>query len=164
MPTASTAQILGNTECFEPITSNMYARNTMAGSFTMINHYLVSDLQNIGLWNEEMKEKIILANGSVQNIFEIPQEIRDLYKTAWEIKQKVIIDMSADRGVFVDQSQSLNIHMEGPTFAKLSSLHFYGWKKGLKTGMYYLRTKPAAEAIKFTVCSKDDRGCITCSS
>ena len=163
MPTASTAQILGNTECFEPISSNMYARNTLAGSFTLINHYLVEDLQKIGLWDESMKNKIILANGSVQKIEEIPLEIRNLYKTAWEIKQKVIIDMSVDRGVFIDQSQSLNIHMIDPTFAQLSSLHFYAWEKGLKTGMYYLRTKPAAEATKFT-CSRDDKGCISCSS
>lgn len=164
MPTASTSQILGNNECFEPITSNIYARNTLSGSFVVINQHLVTDLQNIDLWNENIKNKIILSNGSVQSIEEIPLQIRELYKTAYEIKQRVIVDMCADRGAFIDQSQSLNIHMVDPSFAKLSSLHFHAWKRGLKTGMYYLRTTPAAEATKFTVCYKDKEGCITCSS
>lgn len=173
MPTASTSQILGNTECFEPISSNIFVRNTLSGSFVMVNQYLVSDLEKLGMWNEGMKNEIILQNGSIQSIITIPQEIRDLYKTVWEIKQRIIVDMSADRGVFIDQSQSLNIHMADPTFSKLTSLHFHGWKRGLKTGMYYLRSRPAAEPIQFTVtkpssetvvCSRDDRSCIGCSS
>lgn len=151
MPTASTSQILGNNECFEPFTSNIYSRRTLSGEFVMVNKYLVNDLIKIGLWNNDIKNKIIAANGSVQNITEIPREIKELYRTVWEIKQKDLIDMAADRGAFIDQSQSLNIWMKDPTFAKITSMHFYGWKKGLKTGMYYLRTKPASQAIQFTV-------------
>lgn len=151
MPTASTAQILGNNECFEPYTSNLYTRRVLSGEFIVVNKYLLRDLVKLGLWSEELKNKIIASNGSVQNIPEIPQNLKDLYKTAWEISQKAIIDMSADRGAFICQSQSLNIFMENPNFAKLTSMHFYSWKAGLKTGMYYLRTKAATEAIKFTL-------------
>jgi ribonucleoside-diphosphate reductase alpha chain len=151
MPTASTSQILGNNECFEPFTSNVYKRGTLSGEFAIVNKYLLRDLVKLGLWNETMKNKIIAANGSIQDIPEIPQNIKDLYKTVWEISQKVIIDMAADRGAFIDQSQSLNLFMQNPNAAKLTSMHFYAWKKGLKTGMYYLRTKAAADAIKFTV-------------
>jgi ribonucleoside-diphosphate reductase alpha chain len=151
MPTASTSQILGNNECFEPYTSNIYTRRVLSGEFVVVNKHLLKDLIRLGLWNERMKNKIITANGSVQNIAEIPQHIKDLYKTVWEIKQKTIIDMAADRGAFICQSQSLNIHIQDPNFGKLTSMHFYAWKKGLKTGMYYLRTKAAADAVKFTV-------------
>jgi ribonucleoside-diphosphate reductase alpha subunit len=157
MPTASTAQILGNTECFEPISSNIYSRSTLAGSFTVINKYLVEDLRKLNLWNPDMKNAIVSNSGSVQAIASIPQELKDLYKTVWEIKQRAIIDMSADRGAYIDQSQSLNVHMAEPTFSRLTSLHFYSWKKGLKTGMYYLRTRPAADAIKFTVDKKKEQ-------
>ncbi|HEY6161833.1 MAG TPA: ribonucleoside-diphosphate reductase subunit alpha [Bacteroidia bacterium] len=151
MPTASTSQILGNNECFEPYTSNIYSRRVLSGEFVIVNKHLLKDLVALGLWNDRMKNKIIAANGSIQNIDEIPQNIKDLYKTVWEIKQKTIIDMAADRGAYICQSQSLNLFVENPNFAKLSSMHFYAWKKGLKTGMYYLRTKAAADAIKFTV-------------
>lgn len=151
MPTASTSQILGNNECFEPFTSNIYTRRTLSGEFVVINKYLVSDLIKVGMWNNEIKNKIILGNGSIQHIPEIPKDIKELYRTVWELKQKDIIDMAADRGVFIDQSQSLNIWMKDPTFSKITSMHFYGWKKGLKTGMYYLRTKAASQAIQFTV-------------
>jgi ribonucleoside-diphosphate reductase alpha subunit len=151
MPTASTAQILGNNECFEPYTSNIYTRRVLSGEFVVVNKYLLRDLVKLGLWGDEMKNKIIAANGSVQHIPEIPQNLKDLYKTAWEISQKVIIDMAADRGAFICQSQSLNVFMENPNFAKLTSMHFHAWKSGLKTGMYYLRTKAATDAIKFTV-------------
>ncbi len=151
MPTASTSQILGNNECFEPYTSNIYTRRVLSGEFIVVNKHLLRDLVEKGLWNEEMKNKLIAANGSVQMISEIPQHLKDLYKTAWEISQKAIIDMAADRGAFICQSQSLNIHMQDPNFGKLTSMHFYSWKRGLKTGMYYLRTKAAADAIKFTL-------------
>jgi ribonucleoside-diphosphate reductase alpha chain len=151
MPTASTAQILGNNECFEPFSSNMYNRNVLSGTFPVVNKYLLVDLVNLGLWNESMKNKIMAENGSIQRIDEIPDNIKALYKTVWEIKQKDLIDMAADRGAFIDQSQSLNVFLDAPNHAKLSSMHFYGWKKGLKTGMYYLRSKAAADAIKFTV-------------
>jgi ribonucleoside-diphosphate reductase alpha chain len=151
MPTASTSQILGNNECFEPYTSNIYTRRVLSGEFIVVNKHLLKDLVDLGLWNEGMKNKLIEANGSVQNISEIPQNVKDLYKTVWEISQKTIIDMSADRGAYICQSQSLNIHIKDPNFGKLTSMHFYAWKKGLKTGMYYLRTKAAADAIKFTV-------------
>ncbi|EAN31273.1 Ribonucleoside-diphosphate reductase large subunit [Theileria parva strain Muguga] len=151
MPTASTSQILGNNESFEPYTSNIYYRRVLSGEFFVVNPHLLNDLIELGLWNETMKQKLIAYNGSLKHIDEIPQHIKDLYKTVWEIKQKHIIDMAADRGIFIDQSQSLNIHMEQPTFSKLTSMHFYGWKKGLKTGVYYLRTQPATDAIKFTV-------------
>lgn len=151
MPTASTAQILGNNECFEPYTSNIYTRRVLSGEFVVVNKYLLRDLVKLSLWGEDLKNKIIAANGSVANIPEIPQNLKDLYKTAWEISQKVIIDMAADRGAFICQSQSLNIFMENANFGKLTSMHFYSWKAGLKTGMYYLRTKAATDAIKFTV-------------
>ena len=151
MPTASTAQILGNNECFEPYTSNIYTRRVLSGEFIIVNKHLLKDLVKEGLWNKDMRQKLMASNGSVQNINEIPQYIKDLYKTAWEISQKAIIDQSADRGAYICQSQSLNIFMENANFGKLTSMHFYGWKKGLKTGMYYLRTKAATDAIKFTV-------------
>ena len=151
MPTASTAQILGNNECFEPYTSNIYTRRVLSGEFIIVNKHLLRDLVKEGLWNPEMRQKLMSTNGSVQDIPEIPQEIKDLYKTAWEISQKVIIEQAADRGAYICQSQSLNIFMENANFGKLTSMHFYGWKKGLKTGMYYLRTKAATDAIKFTV-------------
>ena len=151
MPTASTSQILGNNECFEPYTSNIYTRRVLSGEFVVVNKHLLRDLVKLGIWNEGLKNKIIAANGSVQNIAEIPANIKELYKTVWEIKQRTIIDMAADRGAFIDQSQSLNLFIQDANFAKMSSAHFYSWKKGLKTGMYYLRTKAAADAIKFTV-------------
>lgn len=151
MPTASTSQILGNNECFEPYTSNIYTRRVLSGEFVIVNKHLLKDLVKLGIWNDKLKNKIIAANGSVQSIDEIPQNIKDLYKTVWEIKQKVIIDMAADRGAYICQSQSLNLFIQNANFAKLTSMHFYAWKKGLKTGMYYLRTKAAADAIKFTV-------------
>jgi ribonucleoside-diphosphate reductase alpha subunit len=154
MPTASTAQILGNNECFEPYTSNIYTRRVLSGEFIIVNKHLLRDLTKLGLWDENMKNKLIAANGSVQNIKEIPDNLKVLYRTAWEISQKAILDMSADRGAFICQSQSLNIFMENANFGKLTSMHFYGWKKGLKTGMYYLRTKAATDAIKFTVDKK----------
>ncbi|KAI8822019.1 ribonucleotide reductase [Fimicolochytrium jonesii] len=151
MPTASTSQILGNNECFEPYTSNIYTRRVLSGEFQIVNHHLLKDLTELNLWNDDMKNRIIGDNGSIQKIQQIPQELKDIYKTVWELSQKVIIDMAADRGAFIDQSQSLNIHLAAPNFAKLTSMHFYGWKKGLKTGLYYLRTRPAADAIQFTV-------------
>ncbi|CDR98100.1 ribonucleoside-diphosphate reductase large chain, putative [Babesia bigemina] len=151
MPTASTSQILGNNESFEPYTSNIYYRRVLSGEFFVVNPHLLRDLVDLGLWDENMKQKLIAYNGSLRHIEGIPQHIKDLYKTVWEIKQKNIIDMAADRGIFIDQSQSLNIYIEQPTFGKLTSMHFYGWKKGLKTGVYYLRTQPATDAIKFTV-------------
>ena len=151
MPTASTSQILGNNECFEPYTSNIYTRRVLSGEFVVVNKHLLRDLVKLGIWNENLKNKIIASNGSVQNIPEIPENIKELYKTVWEIKQRTIIDMAADRGAYIDQSQSLNLFIQDANFAKMSSAHFYAWKKGLKTGMYYLRTKAAADAIKFTV-------------
>lgn len=151
MPTASTAQILGNCEAFEPYTSNLYLRRVLSGEFVVVNKHLMRDLIKAGLWNEGMKNELVSENGSVQKIAGIPQEIKDLYKTVWEISQKKIIDMAADRGAYICQSQSLNIHMQNPNFGKLTSMHFYAWQKGLKTGMYYLRTKAATDAIKFTV-------------
>jgi ribonucleoside-diphosphate reductase alpha chain len=151
MPTASTSQILGNNECFEPYTSNIYTRRTLSGEFIVVNKHLMKDLIELSLWNESMKNRLIEANGSIQNVNEIPGNIKELYKTVWEISQKAIIDMAADRGAYIDQSQSLNIHIADPNFGKLTSMHFYAWKKGLKTGMYYLRSKAATDAIKFTV-------------
>ncbi len=181
MPTASTSQILGNNECIEPVTSNIYTRRVLSGEFAMVNKHLVRDLIQLGLWNEEMKDRIIAHNGSVQYIPEIPADLKELYRTVWEIKQKSILEMAADRGAYIDQSQSLNIHMEDTNFGKLSSLHFAAWKLGLKTGMYYLRTRPAVDAIKFTiketskaapadqqaamVCSLDNpEDCVSCGS
>ena len=151
MPTASTSQILGNNECFEPYTSNIYTRRVLSGEFVVVNKHLLLDLVKLGLWNDEMKNEIIKANGSVQNIKSIPDNIKAIYKTVWEIKMKDIIDMSADRGKFIDQSQSLNLFIDQPNMGKITSMHFYAWEKGLKTGMYYLRTKAATQAIQFTV-------------
>lgn len=151
MPTASTAQILGNNECFEPYTSNVYTRRVLSGEFIIVNKHLLKDLVKLGLWNSKMKNTLMASNGSIQNIKGIPEDIKALYKTAWEISQKVIIDLSADRGAYICQSQSLNLFMENANFAKLTSMHFYGWEKGLKTGMYYLRTKAATDAVKFTL-------------
>lgn len=151
MPTASTSQILGNNECFEPYTSNLYTRRTLSGEFIMVNKHLMKDLINLGLWNDNMRNRLISTNGSVLNVPGIPQNIKDLYKTVWEISQKVIIDMAADRGAYICQSQSMNIFMQDPNFGKLTSMHFYAWKKGLKTGMYYLRSQAATAAIKFTL-------------
>lgn len=190
MPTASTSQILGNNECFEPYTSNIYSRRVLSGEFVIVNKHLLNDLVKEGLWNEDLKNMLIANNGSVQNL-PVPQRIKDLYKTAWEISQKAIIDMAADRGAFICQSQSLNVFISDANFGKLTSMHFYGWRKGLKTGMYYLRTKSAVDAIKFTVdteklkqptvqqtsvedpvevaaggqaCSLDDPDCLACSA
>ena len=154
MPTASTSQILGNNECFEPYTSNIYTRRVLSGEFIVVNKHLLEDLVGLGLWNEGLKQDIMRANGSIQGIEGIPQEIKELYKTVWELSMKDIIDMSRHRGYFIDQSQSLNLFMEGATMAKLTSMHFYAWKSGLKTGMYYLRTKSAVDAIKFTLDNK----------
>lgn len=151
MPTASTSQILGNNECFEPYTSNIYTRRVLSGEFIIVNKHLLRDLVQLGLWNDSLKQRIMAANGSIQHLEEIPAAIRQLYKTAWEIKQKTLIDLAADRGAFICQSHSLNLFIENPNFAKLTSMHFYAWKQGLKTGMYYLRTKSAVDAIKFTV-------------
>ena len=156
MPTASTSQILGNNECFEPFTSNMYVRRVLSGEFIVANKYLMHDLIGLGLWNDSMMNKIKAENGSIQNIAEIPANIKELYKTVWEISQKTIIDMSADRGAYICQSQSLNIHLMNANFGKMTSMHFYAWKKGLKTGMYYLRTKAATDAIKFTVTKEEN--------
>jgi len=191
MPTASTSQILGNNECFEPYTSNIYTRRVLSGEFVVVNKFLLHDLVALGLWNGSMKDKIITANGSIQDIPEIPADIKELYKTVWEIKMRTIIDMAADRGAYICQSQSLNLFVNQPNASKLTSMHFYAWKKGLKTGMYYLRTQAASQAVKFTVenqggknmeavipqhinevaeeipagpnCSMDE-GCITCSA
>ena len=154
MPTASTSQILGNNECFEPYTSNIYTRRVLSGEFIIVNQHLLEDLVELGLWNDGLKQEIMRANGSVQNIDNIPNDIKELYKTVWELSMKDIIDMSRQRGYFIDQSQSLNLFLEGATMAKLTSMHFYAWKSGLKTGMYYLRTKSAVDAIKFTLDNK----------
>ena len=154
MPTASTAQILGNNECFEPYTSNIYTRRVLSGEFIVVNKHLLRDLVKLDLWDDDMKNRLIAANGSIQNIDEVPDNIKLIYRTAWEISQRSILDMAADRGAFICQSQSLNIFMENVTNSKLTSMHFHAWKKGLKTGMYYLRTKAAADAIKFTVDKK----------
>jgi ribonucleoside-diphosphate reductase alpha chain len=151
MPTASTSQILGNNECIEPFTSNLYTRRVLAGEFVVINEYLVDRLVSLGLWNADVRSQIIAQNGSIQGIQEIPQEVRDLYKTSWEIPMKTLINLAADRAPFICQSQSLNLFAADPTNAKLTSMHFYGWKKGLKTGCYYLRTKAPVVAQKFTI-------------
>jgi ribonucleotide reductase alpha subunit len=174
MPTASTAQILGNNEAFEPYTTNIYLRRTLAGEFVMINKHLVKDLQKLNMWTPQIKNEIVRQGGSVQQL-DIPDELKAVYRTVWEIPQKSIIDMAADRGAFIDQSQSMNIFMENPTLAKLSSMHMYGWKKGLKTGMYYLRTRAKARAQQVTVpvaptkeqvlaCSRENpESCLMCS-
>jgi ribonucleoside-diphosphate reductase alpha subunit len=160
MPTASTAQILGNNECFEPYTTNIYLRRTLAGEFVVVNKHLVEDLKRVGLWSKEMKDLMVKAGGSIQNIVDIPEDIKKLYKTVWEISQKCIIDMAADRGRFIDQSQSMNLFMESPTMSKLSSMHMYAWKAGLKTGMYYLRSKAKARPIQFSL----EPDCVACSA
>lgn len=160
MPTASTAQILGNNECFEPYTTNIYLRRTLAGEFVVVNKHLVKNLQEKGLWSKEMKDLMVKAGGSVQNIVDIPPDTKALFKTVWEISQKVIIDMARDRGHFIDQTQSMNLFMESPTFAKLSSMHMYAWKSGLKTGMYYLRSQPKARPIQFSL----EPDCVACSA
>ena len=151
MPTASTSQILGNNECIEPFTNNIYLRRTLAGEFVVINKYLIRKLVDLNIWSEKIKNQIIKDNGSVQNIQEIPEDIREVFKTVWEVGNKPLIDMAASRGRFICQSQSLNLFMDKPDFRKLSSMHFYSWKQGLKTGIYYLRTKPVAQAQKFTI-------------
>ena len=156
MPTASTSQILGNNEAFEPYTSNIYTRRVLSGEFIVVNKHLLEDLVKLGLWNAEMKDEIIRANGSIQEIEKIPPHLKDLYKTVWEMSMKDIIDMARQRGYFIDQSQSLNLFMKDPDFAKLTSMHFYAWKSGLKTGMYYLRTKSAVNAIQFTISKKQE--------
>ncbi|MEM7037379.1 MAG: ribonucleoside-diphosphate reductase subunit alpha [Bacteroidota bacterium] len=185
MPTASTSQILGNNECFEPYTSNIYSRRVLSGEFIVVNKHLLKDLIGLGLWDDNMKNRLMAANGSIQGFEEVPEHVRNLYKTSWEIKQKAILDMAADRGAFICQSQSMNVFMQDANFAKLTSMHFYAWERGLKTGMYYMRTKSAADAIKFTVdakmlrdqkeaarteaemeamvCSVDDPDCLMCS-
>ena len=160
MPTASTAQILGNNECFEPYTTNIYLRRTLAGEFVVVNKHLVDHLKNVGLWSKEMKDLMVKAGGSIHNIVDIPDYIKNLYKTVWEISQKCIIDMAADRGRFIDQSQSMNLFMESPTMSKLSSMHMYAWKQGLKTGMYYLRSKAKARPIQFSL----EPDCVACSA
>jgi ribonucleoside-diphosphate reductase alpha chain len=176
MPTASTSQIMGFTEAFEPITSNIYKRKTLAGEFIVINKYLIRDLIKEGLWCKTLKEKIMMEDGSVQNIPEIPERIRELYKVVWEMKQRSLIDMAADRGAFICQSQSMNLFVDDPSFQRLTTMHFYSWNKGLKTGLYYLRTKPKASAQKFTIeptlqgskrsmAEEDDETtCLTCSA
>jgi ribonucleoside-diphosphate reductase alpha subunit len=160
MPTASTAQILGNNECFEPYTTNIYLRRTLAGEFVVVNKHLVEDLKKIGLWSKEMKDLMVKAGGSIQNIVDIPDDIKNLYRTVWEIKMKDVIDMAADRARFIDQSQSMNLFMESPTLSKLSSMHMYAWKAGLKTGMYYLRSKAKARPIQFSL----EPECVACSA
>jgi len=151
MPTASTSQILGNNECFEPYTSNIYTRRVMSGEYAVVNPHLLKELTELGLWNKSIKNRILAAQGSIQGIHEIPFKIKEVYKTVWEMKMRSLIDMAADRGAFIDQSQSLNLFVAAPNTQKLTSMHFYAWKKGLKTGCYYLRTRPAADAIQFTV-------------
>jgi ribonucleoside-diphosphate reductase alpha chain len=169
MPTASTSNILGNYESFEPMHSNFFMRSVGSGDFPIINKYLVSDLVQLGLWNPEMSNEIVKGKGSIQGILEIPQELKDLYKTVYEISQKVLIDLSADRQLFVDQSQSLNVYIAAPSISKLSSMHFYGWSRGLKTGLYYLRSENGSSAEQFTVkgtplaCSLKNKDCAECS-
>jgi ribonucleotide reductase alpha subunit len=173
MPTASTSQIMGNNECFEPYTTNIYLRRTLAGEFVVLNKHLVRDLEALGLWSRDLKTEIVRHGGSVQSITGIPDALKAVYRTVWEIPQKALIDMAADRAPFVDQSQSLNVFMEDPTVAKLTSMHFYGWKKGLKTGSYYIRTRPKAKPIQVTVpvvsaaalaCSLENpESCVMCS-
>ena len=151
MPTASTSQILGFNECIEPFTSNIYTRRTLAGEFIIINKYLMKDLEKLDIWNDMMKQQIIARNGSIQGIDQIPEAIQKLYRTSWEIKQKTLIDMAVQRGAFICQSQSLNLFVSDPNYAKLTSMHFYAWKQGLKTGIYYLRTRAPVMAQKFTI-------------
>ena len=178
MPTASTSQILGYNECFEPYTTNLYTRRVLSGEFIVVNKLLLKTLIELNLWNDSVKNQILAANGSIQGIAGIPDHVKLLYRTVWELKQKALIDLAADRGPYICQTQSLNLFVESPTFSKLSSMHFYAWKQGLKTGIYYLRTKAASEAIKFTVdvpmatyapqeepkaCSLNDPSCLSCS-
>jgi ribonucleotide reductase alpha subunit len=164
---------MGNNECFEPYTSNMYLRRTLAGEFVVLNKHLVKDLKSLGIWSKQVKDDIVRNQGSVQTL-DIPQDLKNRYKTVWEISQRIIIDMAAERGPYICQSQSMNLHVEDPTASKLSSIHMYAWKKGLKTGMYYLRTRPKARAIQFTLepeaasapapaCRRDNPGCTSCS-
>jgi ribonucleoside-diphosphate reductase alpha chain len=162
MPTASTSQILGNNECFEPFTSNLYSRRVLAGEFMVVNKYLVEDLMSLGLWTTDVRTEIMANNGSIQSITAIPATLKEIYKTAWDIPMRTIIQMARDRAPFICQSQSLNLFVADPTYSKLSSMHFYAWREGLKTGCYYLRTKAASSAQKFTVAPKDD--CLTCSA
>jgi ribonucleotide reductase alpha subunit len=171
MPTASTSQILGNNECFEPFTSNIYSRRTNAGEFVMVNKYLMMELNKLGLWNEDIKNNIIANKGSIQQIITIPSHIREKYKIVWEIPMKHLIDMAADRGAFICQSQSLNLWLEDPDYKTLTSMHFYAWEKGLKTGMYYLRRKAKHQAQQFTIVpdnnkevNKELEGCEMCSA
>ena len=164
MPTASTSQILGNNECIEPLTSNIYSRNTIAGSFVVINQYLLNDLINTGIWSNEIKDEIILNSGSIQNINAIPDKIKELYKISWDLSQKTLIDQAAERGIYVCQSQSLNLFLKDPDFSKLTSMHFYGWSKGIKTGIYYLRTRAAAKAQQFTIEPEKESACLSCSA
>jgi ribonucleotide reductase alpha subunit len=160
MPTATTSQILGNNECIEPYTTNIYLRRTLAGEFVVVNKHLVSSLQKLGLWSKQMKNDMIAAGGSIQGISSIPEDIKKIYRTVWEIPQKSLIDMAADRGVYIDQSQSLNLFIENPTMTKLSSMHMYAWKVGLKTGIYYLRTKAKSRPIQYTL----EPTCVSCSA
>ena len=160
MPTASTAQILGNNECFEPWTTNIYLRRTLAGEFVVVNKHLIEDLKKVNLWSKDMKDLMVKAGGSIQTITDIPDDIKALYKTVWEISQKNIIDMARDRGRYIDQSQSMNLFIENPTLSKLSSMHMYAWKSGLKTGMYYLRSKAKARPIQYSL----EAECTACSA
>jgi ribonucleoside-diphosphate reductase alpha chain len=162
MPTASTSQILGNNECIEPFTSNLYSRRVLAGEFVVLNKYLVEDLMARGMWTSDIRTQIIANNGSVQSILEIPSDIRELYRTSWEVPMKTLIELAADRGAFICQSQSLNLFVAEPTYSKISSMHFFAWKKGLKTGCYYLRTKAAAKTQQFTV--EPPQACVSCSA
>jgi ribonucleoside-diphosphate reductase alpha chain len=164
MPTASTSQILGNNECFEPFTSNIYVRHVLAGDFVVVNKYLVEELTRLNLWTPELRTEIIARNGSVQNIPGLPITLQERYRTAWEIPMKTIIDLAADRAPFICQSQSLNLFVADPTYARISSMHTYAWRKGLKTGCYYLRTKAAASAQKFTIEPEQQKECTTCSA
>ena len=164
MPTASTASILGNTESFEPRTSNLYTRRVLSGEYIVINRYLQQRLAARGLWSENMGRKLIAHRGSIQAITEIPDDIKQVYRTVWEISQRSIIDMAADRGIYIDQSQSLNIHVEEPTRAVMTSIHFHTWSKGLKTGQYYLRSQPKAKALQFTVQVEKEEECLMCSA
>jgi ribonucleoside-diphosphate reductase alpha chain len=166
MPTASTSQILGNNECFEPFTSNLYVRHVLAGDFIVINKYLISELVDLGIWNPELRTAIITNNGSILGVKGVPSDIQERYRTAWEIPMKTLINMSADRAPFVCQSQSLNLFVADPSYSRLSSMHLYAWEKGLKTGCYYLRTKAVASAQKFTVEpeARSQPDCLTCSA
>jgi ribonucleotide reductase alpha subunit len=164
MPTASTSQILGNNECFEPFTNNIYSRRTLAGEFTVVNKYLIQELKQLGLWNRKLKDNIIQNRGSIQHITNISKDIKAKYKTSWEMSMKTLINMAADRGAYICQSQSMNLWIEDPTYAKLTAMHFYSWEKGLKTGIYYLRRKPKHNAQQFTIVPKGEDECEMCGS